>query len=180
MQLTGVLFGEDSTSVVPGVHVYVPKAGRGTTTNVYGFFSMPVLEGDSVVFSAVGFERLSYVVPEHREQSSLRILVTLKEDVTYLDELEVFPYPSEQVFKSAVLALELPNQRDYDNLERFLNSRVLEEGYWTLASSPNMNHRFFMNQQLQAVNNRFQPPSNPLLNPFAWRDFIQSLKKKKK
>ncbi len=29
-------------SGVPGVHVYVPKAGRGTTSNNVGFFSMAV------------------------------------------------------------------------------------------------------------------------------------------
>lgn len=179
IQLTGVVFGQDSTNVVPGVHVYVPKGGRGTTTNPYGFFSLPVLEGDSIVFSAVGFKRTSYVVPSHREDFSLRILVTLQEDVTYLEELEVFPYPSEAVFKAAVLAVELPDQRDYDNLQRFLQSAAMQEAYWNLPASANMNHRFFMQQQQGAINNRFQPPANPLLNPFAWRDFIRSLKRNK-
>ncbi len=180
VQLTGVVFGVDSTQVVPGVHVYVPKAGRGTTTNPYGFFSLPVLEGDSVVFSAVGYKKTSYIVPEHRKESSIQLIITLPEDITYLEELEVFPYPSEAVFKAAVLAAELPDQRSYDNLQRFLSSRVLEEAYWTLPASANMNHRFFMQQQQAAINNRFQPVANPLLNPFAWRDFIQSLKRKKK
>lgn len=178
VQLTGVVFAKDSTTVIPGVHVYVPKGGRGTTTNPYGFFSLPVLEGDSVVFSSVGFGRISYIVPPHFEDNSLRILVTLQEDVTYLDELEVFPYPSEAVFKAAVLSVELPDQRDYDNLQRFLNSDAMREAYWTLPASANMNHRFFMQQQQQAIANRFQPQANPLLNPFAWRDFIKSLKKK--
>ncbi len=179
VQLTGVVFGKDSTQVVPGVHVYVPKVGRGTTSNPYGFFSLPVIEGDSVVFSAVGFSKASYVVPAHREDNSLQIIVTLREDVTYLEELEVFPYPSEAVFKAAVLAVELPDQRSYDNLQRFLSSDVLREAYWNLPASANMNHRFFMQQQQAAIAYRFQPPSNPLLNPFAWRDFIRSLKRKK-
>jgi hypothetical protein len=55
IQFTGVIFANDSASIVPGVHVYVPHGGRGTTTNPYGFFSMPVLVGDSILFSAVGF-----------------------------------------------------------------------------------------------------------------------------
>lgn len=180
VQLTGVVFGSDSTQVIPGVHVYTPKGGRGTTTNPYGFFSLAVLEGDSIVFSSVGYKRASYIVPEHREDNSIRVLVTLEEDITYLEELEVFPYPSEAVFKAAVLAVELPDQRDYDNLQRLLNSDVLREAYWELPASANMNHRFFMQQQQAAIQNRFQPPANPLLNPFAWRDFIRSLKKKKK
>ncbi|MEL7006156.1 MAG: carboxypeptidase-like regulatory domain-containing protein, partial [Bacteroidota bacterium] len=75
VQLTGVVFGKDSTRVVPGVHVYTPKAGRGTTTNPYGFFSLPVLEGDSIVFSSVGFQKAHYIVPEHREDHSIQIIV---------------------------------------------------------------------------------------------------------
>ncbi len=51
-----------------GVHVYVPKAGRGTSTNPVGFFSMPVLVGDSVVVSAVGYVRKSFLVPNYPEE----------------------------------------------------------------------------------------------------------------
>ena len=48
IQLSGVVLGEDSVSGLPGVHVYVPKAGRGTSTLITGFFSMPVLPGDKI------------------------------------------------------------------------------------------------------------------------------------
>ena len=53
IQLSGIILSEDSVSGLPGVHIYVPKAGRGTTSNRTGYFSMPVLEGDSVVISSV-------------------------------------------------------------------------------------------------------------------------------
>src|SRR5687768_13210014 len=64
IQLSGVVLEEDSVSgvPVPGVHIYVPKAGRGTTTNGMGFFSMPVLEGDEIVISAVGYDRQNVTV----------------------------------------------------------------------------------------------------------------------
>ena len=65
IQLSGVVLGEDSVSGLPGVHVYVPKAGRGTTTNGVGFFSMPVLVGDSIVISSVGYERQHFIDKLH-------------------------------------------------------------------------------------------------------------------
>ena len=71
IQFTGVVMESDSLTVIPGVHIYVPKGGRGTTTNPYGFFSMPVLEGDSIVFSAVGFKRTHFIVPAHDPKTSL-------------------------------------------------------------------------------------------------------------
>ena len=36
IQLSGVVVGQDSISGVGGVHIYVPAAGRGTTSNPYG------------------------------------------------------------------------------------------------------------------------------------------------
>ena len=48
IQLSGVVVGQDSISGVGGVHIYVPKAGRGTTSNPYGYFAMPVLAKDSI------------------------------------------------------------------------------------------------------------------------------------
>ena len=61
IQFTGVVMEMDSFNVIPGVHVYLPKGGRGTTTNPYGFFSIAVVEGDSIVFSAVGINRTNYI-----------------------------------------------------------------------------------------------------------------------
>src|SRR5688572_7843897 len=62
IQLSGVVLDQDSVMPLPGVHVYVPKAGRGTSTNGNGFFSMPVLVGDSVVISSIGYQRQFYIV----------------------------------------------------------------------------------------------------------------------
>lgn len=177
IQFTGVVFAPDSSSIVPGVHVYVPSAGRGTTTNPYGFFSMPVLEGDSVVFSAVGFERQHYIVPAHDKDFSLKVLITLKEDVTFLNEVEIFPYPTEAMFKEAVLSLELPYQRQYDNMNAWLSQGYMSSAYADLPASSNANHQYYMQMQMQALQNKYQAPANNYLNPFAWAKFINSLKK---
>ena len=57
IQLSGVVVGQDSISGVGGVHIYVPKAGRGTTSNPYGYFAMPVLANDSIIVSAIGYQK---------------------------------------------------------------------------------------------------------------------------
>lgn len=178
IQFTGVVFDMDSTSVVPGTHVYIPKAGRGTTTNAYGFFSMPVLEGDSVVFSSVGFKRAYYIVPKHDKESSLRIIVTLEEDISFLEEVEIRPYPTESMFKEALITMELPHQKEYANIYQWINSEYMTRGYYGLASSPNANAQYLLNLQRQSYTNKYSPPTNQLLNPFAWSQFISSLKRK--
>lgn len=164
--------------MIPGTHVYIPKAGRGTTTNPYGFFSLPVLEGDSVIFSAVGYKRVYYIVPPHNRESSLRIVVALEDDITFLEEVEVRPFPTESMFKEALITMELPNQEEYANIYKWLNSEIMTQAYLNLPASPNTNHQYFMNLQQQSYINRYSPPQNQLLNPFAWNQFIRSLKKK--
>ena len=176
IQFTGVIFAQDSLSVIPGVHVYTPKGGRGTTTNPYGFFSMPALEGDSVIFSTVGFERTYYIVPKHEGDHSLKLLVYLEEDVQFLEEVEIFPYPSEAAFKAAVLAAVPPGQEQRDQIDRWLSTEFMRTAYLDLPNSPNMNHRFFMDQQMDNQVYRLQGRQNPLLNPFAWANFIKSLR----
>ena len=97
IQLSGIILGEDSVSGIPGVHVYVPKAGRGTTSNRVGYFSMPVLEGDEMVVSAVGYEKQFFRVPEY-EKDNLTIVIELVSDTTFLETVEIVPFPTEQIF----------------------------------------------------------------------------------
>ncbi len=176
IQLSGLVLGEDSTYALPGVNVYVPAAGRGTSTNQYGYFSMPVLPGDSVVFSTVGFKRQYYLVPENRVES-MTIIVELLTDTTYLPAITVFPYPSEEIFKEALLALNLPDEDQYANMRNNLADDVLARMFQAMPMDGSMNHRYFMEQQFNQTQYRAGPRPNPLLNPFAWGEFIKSIKR---
>lgn len=177
IQFTGVVMEQDSMNVIPGVHVYLPKSGRGTTTNPYGFFSLPVEEGDSIVFTAVGFKRTHYVIPAHDKSVSLKVIVTLEDDVTFLEEVQVFPFPTEEMFKRAVVTMELPQSRDQANLQAWLSATYMQDGYEFYSASPAMTQRYFQDQQVLSFQQKFGPsPQTNLLNPWAWSSFINSLR----
>jgi hypothetical protein len=179
VQFSGVVVTEDSTMGIPGVHLYVPKGGRGSSTNPYGYFSFPVLEGDSVIISAVGFKRRFVKIP-YIDRDNLTIVIPMKEDTTYLQNVNIMPFPTEEMFKEAVLAMRLPNQRDITNMDRNLDPSVLAQIYRNMPMDGSMNHRFFTQTQAEYMFDSYGPRPNPLLNPFAWADFFKSLKKKKK
>jgi hypothetical protein len=176
IQLSGIIVGEDSLSGAPGVHVYVPKAGRGTTTSVLGYFSMPVLANDSVVISAIGYKKQSYIVPEIAPSGDhITLLVELVTDVTYLESVQIMSFPTEALFKEAVVALNLPvdgNSVENENL----NSDLLAYMASVAAMDAGMNYRNYMNDQIYFQNDKFQPRVNPLLNPFRWAQFIRAIK----
>ena len=181
IQLSGVVLEEDSITggrPLPGVHVYVPKAGRGITTNGMGFFSMPVLENDEITISAVGYGAQHFTVPANSKEYET-IVVTMVEDTTYLQEVVIMSFPTEEVFKQAVLALNIPvdengiAQRNFnDELMALMLKTTPQDGY--------MNQRYYLDQWAGSANNRFQPVTNPFLNPFNWAKFFSSLKKDKK
>lgn len=174
IQLSGVVISSDSTSgPIPGVHVYVPKAGRGTTSNRTGFFSMPVLVGDSVVISAVGFVRQSTIIPDYHSDF-MTLVIEMVEDVTYLNTVTIMPFPTEEVFKQAVLALNVPFENGVD--PRQLNAELMALMLKTTPMDGAQNYKYYMDQYASSVTERFQPRVNPLLNPFNWARFFRDLK----
>jgi hypothetical protein len=175
IQLSGIVM-DTVTGPLPGVHVYVPKAGRGVVTNNVGFFSMPVLVGDSIVISSVGYKRQHYIVPANSHEFST-IVVQMVEDVTYLREIVIMPYPTEEVFKEAVLALNLPPDNAID--EKNLNAELLALMLKTTPMDGPQNQRYALNQWAATQNDKYMPVTNPFLNPFNWVKFFNSLKKKK-
>lgn len=181
IQLSGVILSEDEKGNVyqiPGVHVYVPKAGRGTTTNSLGFFSMPVLAGDSIVISSVGYVRQHYIVPNHPSEY-LTIVVELVQDITFLKEIEVLSFPTEEVFKEAILALNIPTDNSGID-QRNLNQELLALMLKTTPMDGPMNQRYYLDQWASSAQYKYGPQMNPFLNVFNWAKFFKSLQQDKK
>ncbi len=179
VQLSGIIVGSDSTSgVLPGVHVYVPKAGYGTSTNSAGFFSMPAVVGDSVVISAVGYVRQHYIVPNSGNEF-LTLMIEMVQDVTYLKEFQIMALPTEEMFKEAILALNIDfDQNGID--KKNLNAELLALMLRTTPMDGAANYRYYIDQWSTSANDKFQPRMNPFLNPFNWARFIRDLKHNKK
>lgn len=178
IQLSGVILAEDSVSGLPGVHIYVPKAGRGTTSNNVGFFSLPVLVGDSIVISSVGYVRQHFIVP-HNAPEYQTIIISMVTDVTMLEGVTVMDFPTEEVFKQAVLALNVPTDQSGISKDQ-MNQELLALMLKTTPMDGYQNQRYYLSQWANSANDKFQPVSNPLLNPFNWVKFFNSLKQDKK
>lgn len=175
IQLSGVTM-DTATGPVPYVNIYVPTAGRGVRTNDVGFFSLPVLAGDTIVISSVGYQRQTLVVP-YDAPEYLTVFVSMVEDVTYLKAVEILSYPTEEVFKEAVLALNLPPE-EID--EKNLNAELLALMLKTAPMSGPMNQKYSLDQWAASQSDKFMPVTNPFLNPFNWVKFFNQLKKNKK
>jgi CarboxypepD_reg-like domain len=165
--------------ILPGAHIIIPKAGRGTTANAFGQFELPVWPGDSIVFSFVGFKKQFLKLPEHFTEPSYYAVVALKEDVRVLAEVKIYPYANEEDFKKAILELKLPDAQDRENLARNTSPERLQLASMTMGMGAAANSSLYLQNQATYQNNKgfLQTPEMALLNPFAWASLISSIKR---
>lgn len=175
IQLSGIILNADSTDAVPGVNIYVPKKGRGTSSGRFGYFSMPVLEGDSVVFTFIGLKKQSFKVPEKVENDRISLILTMQVDEIALAEIEVMPYPTEEEFKKAVIAMNVvdPMSISRSNMSPEMLLRWAE----SMPASGAENYRYFQQGQMLQNQDLYGPRPLRILDPFAWSQFIRSIKR---
>src|SRR5690606_13055618 len=80
--VTGVV--TDANGPVPGATVAIQGSTRGTQTDTDGRYSIQASQGETLVFSIIGYTRQTVIVG-----SSPTINVTLEEDAGQLDEVVV-------------------------------------------------------------------------------------------
>lgn len=170
VQLSGLVVSGDSSYGIPSVYLYVPRTSRGTITDYYGFFSLPVLPGDTLIISSAGFVNNRYIVSPDA-LGKLSKVFELGMDTTYLPEVEIFPYYSVELFKYAFVNLKMTPTGNFYDEKLFVKANTYH------LQDRQFNQIHDLQSQMQAEQNKSQAPTTNYLNPFAWRRFVKSLKK---
>src|SRR5262249_33392503 len=106
------------------------------------------------------------------------VIFEMTQDVQFLKEV-VITMPTEELFKEAVLALNVPLD-DTGIDQKNLNAELLALMVRTTPMDGNANYRYYISQYANSVDNKFHPVYNPFLNPLNWVKFIKDLKRKKR
>jgi len=176
LQFSGLLFSGEQSFGVPFASIYVPKTSRGAQTNEIGYFSFPLLIGDTCIVRSQGFRPQRYIIPDDG-RVSISVILYLQADTSILPEVEILPFPTEADFKRAFLELKLPDG-DMNRMRKNLDQGLIARMQYNLGLDARMNHNYFSNQQsFNTVNQNFIPNTSQLINPFAWGQFIKSVKR---
>jgi len=135
------------------------------------------LIGDTVLISSVGYKHQTFVVPQEAKEFT-SVIFEMSPDITFLKEV-VITMPTEEIFKEAVLALNVPLD-DTGIDPKNLNAELLALMVRTTPMDGNANYRYYINQFSNSAGDKFHPLYNPFLNPLNWVKFIKDLKKKKR
>jgi hypothetical protein len=179
VQLSGVVVEGlgDSLVGVPFVSVY-----RGskpvTITDYYGFFTLVAKPGDEIRFSTVNHLPGLYKIDDTLSESHFYIIQQLISDTIQLANINVYPWPSKEEFKKAFLDLNL-GENDYDRAYKNLDKEQLSYMERNVKMDAQANYRYAMQNYLTKVYTAGQYPTISLLNPIAWAQFIDAMRKGK-
>ncbi len=177
VQFSGVTLTHDSLSPIPFVNVTIKGTYRGTLTDFYGFYSLAVQRGDTILFSCLSYKPAYYVVSDTLKNDRYSLIQILFQDTFDLDEVTVYSFPSMHEFKEAFMNLKIPND-DYQRAAYNLNKeRMLEKMNTMNAPTATMAYKYQMQQYQNKLYYSGQAPPNNLLNPVAWAQFVQAWKR---
>lgn len=178
VQFSGIITEGDSLYGVSGAAIISLNSGTGANSNMMGYFSMPVFEGDSILVAAFGFKKKYFIIPRDTGYS-YSVMIQMQQDTIILPDIDLRAFPSEEVFKQVLLAMELPNENEYSNMQVNLNAQILARLQYRADVTPGAAFRNSMDRQANALQQKYVVTMNPLTNPFAWARFIQEVKLQK-
>lgn len=176
---SGLVVAGKSSERLPGAAIYIPKAGRATLALSDGTFTIAVFPGDSIVYSYLGYKKQYHVIPRNYKSDTYSAIIAMQENAQLLTEVKIYPYSTEEEFKKAFLALQLPDQADRDALAKSTDPDYINRMAASMPNNGQTNFRYTMDQQLfgrESAGGKNFATTFPFLNPFAWSRFIKSVK----
>jgi len=173
VQFSGAVVTGDSLNPVAFTHIIDHNINFGTISDYYGYFSFVARKGDTISFSAIGFKKAKFVIPDTIQNNRYTMFQVMATDTIYLNETVIYPWPTKEQFKEAFLSLKIPD----DDLEIARKNLERYELYVRAQAMPmdgSMNYRNYIDQTVSKLYYAGQTQPISLLNPFAWAQFIKA------
>lgn len=178
VQLSGVVVSEETLGELPYTTVLNKTGQRGVFCDYYGYFTMVVYPGDTLLFSAYGHKTSNYVVPDSLENQYYSIIHVMEVDTIDLPSVEVYPWPSREDFARAFVNMD-PYDDAIRRAQRQLSGESLAFAAARLEVDGSLAYGSVQSQYQTQLYTQNQLPANNLLNPYAWSKLIKDWKEGK-
>lgn len=173
VQFSGVVVTGDSLRPVPFVSIIIKNSYRGTISDYNGFFSFVAQMKDTIVFSAIGFKKGQYIIPDTLDTDRYSLIKIMTTDTFLLQETVIYPWPTKDQFRQAFLNLKVPDD-DYERARRNMALAEMRDMMFSLPLDGSGNYKALMMERQNKLYTAGQYPSISLLNPIAWAKFIEA------
>jgi len=178
VQFSGIVVTGDSINPVPFTNIMIKNSWRGTVADYYGYFSFVAYKSDTVVFSAIGFKKGEFIIPDTITGDRYSLVQVMASDTIMLPQTVIYPWPSREDFVDAFLNFDVPDD-DYERARKNLAGSKIREMAEKYPMDANMNFKYSMQQQQDKLYYIGQTQPISVLNPFAWAQFIKAWKEGK-
>ncbi|MCS7189096.1 MAG: carboxypeptidase-like regulatory domain-containing protein [Bacteroidia bacterium] len=182
-QLSGMAVSATTGEPIPFVSVRVGHTRRGTMANADGFYSLPVIRGDTLYFSAVGYKRGRLILNEYlaaykgdTTEGFLYAVHYLVEDTIELPPVRISAIRTPEELKLALLNIPLETQLQVarDNVSPEIIAYFLQN----LPLDPQERIKVAQQRYRDLYFERTLRPTYPILDPIAAYRLIQYLTEK--
>ncbi|MGQ1946947.1 DUF5686 family protein [Geofilum sp. OHC36d9] len=119
-QLSGVVLDKETREPIPFANISVKGTLQGTTADINGFFTLPLPQQDTLLFSSVGY------YPDQKMLSELpksRLTIFLRQNMQYIDEVTAKP----EIERAVVLFRQFQKKKEFNKqqLQNIDNYKIL-------------------------------------------------------
>lgn len=158
---------------VPYANILVKDKGRGTYSDYGGFFSIVVEKGDEIEFSAVGYQTVTFTIPDTLDDNRYSLVQLMTQDAYNLPETVVFPWPSRDHFKLEFLAMDVTPELQKQATENLATETLARMRSEVVADGVE-NGSYYLRQQSREYYSIGQRPPMNIFSPVAWKQFFDA------
>jgi len=178
LQFSGII--STPVSDLPVSYVTIKNTSYNNQTfisNNDGYFSFVAHIGDTIKFTSVGYDPVTFVIP-HVEDDKFTASIKMRSLVIELPAVTPFPWASYEDYLAEFMAME-PGVDPVATARRNISpeamaalARLVPRNADEIQSFNSLQRHSYMSNK--NINQRF---NNPLLNPFAWSQLINQIKR---
>ena len=165
---------------IPYATVLALGTSRGTYANYDGMFSLVIKKGQTLRFSAIGFETIEMTVPKEQPDISQSVVIELKVQIAELSQVVVMPWPNRDNLKAEFLAMN-PNQSL--QLQEQARRNLQEQQLMAMQQAFGMDSKdaatYYLQKQARDFSYMGQVAPQAIFDPLAWARFARQQKAKK-
>jgi hypothetical protein len=186
-QLSGILVGKKNAQPAGYAVVRINHSRRGAIADEKGFYSIPVVPGDTLYFSCLGYKKTGFVFSDYlkdyqgeKETQFIYAIHYLEEDSVVLPTITIYPYDSPEKIRTAILAMGIPDGSPddlaRDNLDPEVMRYLMEELPRDGGESVSIGEKLY-GDRVMAAN---KVATVPFFDPIAMGKFISYMSERSK
>jgi hypothetical protein len=178
VQLSGMVMtdSDGEPKPLPFAEISILNTGRGVYSDVKGFFSLAVENGDTLVFNYIGFKPAYFTVPDSLHKDHYTIFQIMTRDTIFLPQTVVYPWPDREFFRQEFLAMDISKSMEDIAAANLAQDKIRRLMEITPADGRETSSLYLsQNAQKYYYAGQFKPMQ--ILNPMAWIEFFKAWKR---